>query len=68
MLILTLRRRNVFASSEDCKGSRVGCFGGLKDRQQTDVKSKRHFLTYRGENVSVARGCNQGVLSLDVRE
>lgn len=38
--------------------------GGLKDRQQTEVKSKRHFLMYPGEKVSVARGCNQGFLSL----
>lgn len=64
VLLLTLRRRNVFLLQRIVKEVVSAVLGGLKDRQQTEVKSKRHFLMYPGEKVSVARGCNQGFLSL----
>lgn len=68
MLLLTLRRRNVFLLQRIVKEVVSAVLGGLKDRQQTEVKSKRHFLMYPGEKVSVARGCNQSFFVFDVRE
>lgn len=48
MLILRLRRRNVFLLQRIVKEVVSAVLGGLKDRQQTEVKSKRHFLMYPG--------------------